>query len=94
MCIFTFVGAFLNSVGNTIFNASLMLALPEQNRGAILGFIQAVCSGGMALSAVIYGVLGDVFPLYLIFVIGAAITILPMLYIFLHPRVKEFVLTH
>ena len=94
MCIFIFLGAFLNSVGNTIFNASLMLALPEQNRGAILGFIQAACSGGMAISAVIYGVLGDVFPLAPIFIVGAAITVLPMCYIFLHPRIKEFVLTH
>lgn len=94
LCIFVFAGAFLNSIGNSIFNASLMLALPEENRGAILGFIQSASVGGMAISTVTYGFLGDVFPLYIICVIGSLGTLLPMVYIFFHPRVKEFVLTH
>ena len=94
MCVFVFAGAFMNSIGNSIFNASLMLALPEENRGAILGFVQSMCAGGMALSSVIYGFLGDLFPLYIVFSVGAAITILPMMYVFFHPRVKSFILTH
>jgi MFS family permease len=94
MCIFAFMGGFLNCAGNTIFNASLMLALPEENRGAILGFIQSASIGGTALSAVIYGLLGDVFPLYLVFVAGSVLSLGPMLYMCFHPRTKEFVLTH
>jgi MFS family permease len=94
MCVLIFVGAFLNCAGNTVFNASLMLALPEENRGAILGFIQSASVGGTALSAVLYGVLGDVFPLYLVFVVGNAISLIPMLYMCFHPRTKEFVLNH
>ena len=94
MCVLIFIGAFLNCAGNTVFNASLMLALPEENRGAILGFIQSASVGGTALSAVLYGVLGDVFPLYLVFVVGNAISLVPMLYMCFHPRTKEFVLNH
>ena len=94
MCILVFIGAFLNCAGNTVFNASLMLALPEENRGAILGFIQSASVGGTALSAVIYGVLGDVFPLYLVFAVGTAISLVPMLYMCFHPVAKKFVLTH
>jgi len=94
MCIFAFAGAFLNCAGNTIFNASLMLALPEENRGAILGFIQSASVGGTALSTVLYGILGDIFPMYLVFVAGSAIALIPMLYMCCHPRTKEFVLTH
>ena len=94
LCIFAFVGGFLNCAGNTVFNASLMLALPEENRGAILGFIQSASVGGTALSAVIYGLLGDVFPLYLVFVVGCLLSLGPMLYMCFHPKVKEFVLTH
>ena len=94
MCVLIFMGAFLNCAGNTVFNASLMLALPEENRGAILGFIQSASVGGTALSAVLYGVLGDVFPLYLVFVVGNAISLIPMLYMCFHPRTKEFVLNH
>ena len=76
---------FLNCAGNTIFNASLMLALPEENRGAILGFIQAASVGGTALSAVAYGFLGDIFPLYLVFVGGGIFSLAPMIYMCLHP---------
>lgn len=94
MCILVFVGAIMNCAGNTVFNASLMLALPEENRGAILGFIQSASVGGSALSAVLYGVLGDVFPLYLVFAVGSGISLIPMLYMCFHPRTKQFVLSH
>ena len=94
MCVLIFMGAFLNCAGNSVFNASLMLALPEENRGAILGFIQSASVGGTALSAVIYGFLGDVFPLYIVFAVGSAISLAPMLYLCLNPRTKEFVLNH
>ena len=92
VCVFAFLAGFLNCAGNTVFNASLMLALPNENRSAILGFIQSASVGGTALSAVIYGFLGDVFPLYLVFAIGNALSIGPMLYMCFHPRTKTFVL--
>ena len=94
MCIFAFLGCFLNCAGNTVFNTSLMLALPEENRSAILGFIQSASVGGSALSAVIYGLLGDIFPLYLTFIVGSAISLIPMLYMCFHPHTKEFIIEH
>ncbi len=94
MCIMAFCAGFCNTAGNAVFNASLMLALPEENRGAILGFIQSASVGGSALSAVLYGVLGDVFPLYIVFVAGNVISLVPMLYMCFNPRTKEFVLSH
>ena len=94
MCILVFVGAFLNCAGNSVFNASLMLALPEENRGAILGFIQSASVGGTALSAVIYGFLGDVFPLYIVFAVGSAISLAPMLYMCFNRRTWNFILKH
>ena len=94
LCIIAFAASFSNCAGNTIFNASLMLALPEENRGAILGFIQSASVGGTALSAVIYGVLGDIFPLYLVFVIGNLLSLVPMLFLCLNRNTKTFVLEH
>ena len=94
LCIMAFLASFANCAGNTVFNASLVLALPEENRGSILGLIQSASVGGTALSAVIYGVLGDVFPLYLVFVAGSLLSLGPMLYMCFNPRTKEFVLTH
>ena len=94
LCIMAFLASFANCAGNTIFNASLMLALPEENRGAILGLIQSASVGGTALSAVIYGVLGDVLPLYLVFTVGNLLSLAPMLYLCFNPRTKEFVINH
>ena len=94
LCIMAFLASFTNCAGNMIFDASLKLALPEVNRGAILGFIQAASVGGTALSALLYGVLGDIFPLHLVFAVGSLLSLGPMLYMCFHPRTKEFVLEH
>ena len=94
VCVWGFLGAMFNAAGNAVFNAALMLSLPEENRGAIMGFISAACTGGVALSAVIYGLLGEIFPLYLVFVGGSLLTIVPMIYVFFHPYTKEFMLQH
>lgn len=94
LSVFAFLGALFNTAGNTVFNASLMLALPEENRNAILGFIQSASVGGTAISAVLYGILGDIFPLYIVFAAGSLISLAPMLYICFNKRTKEFVLSH
>ena len=94
LCVAAFLASFANTAGNTVFNSSLMLALPEENRGAILGFIQSASVGGTALSAVIYGVLGDILPLYLVFTVGNLVSLLPMLILCFSPRTKKFVLEH
>ena len=94
MSIFAFISSLLNAAGNTVFNAALMLALPNENRGAVLGFIQAASTGGSALSAMLFGLLGEAFPLALVFIAGNLITIIPMLYLCLHPLTKRFILSH
>lgn len=92
MCMIAAFASFLNCIGNTIFNSAMLLALPEENRGAILGFVDAASVGGCALSAVIYGVLGDIFPLYLVFTVGTLLTIVPMFIMCFSKRTKEFML--
>ncbi len=92
VCVWMFLGSFFNCAGNTVFNASMMLALPEGNRGAILGFTSAATVGGCALSAVIYGVLGDIFPLYITFTVGSILTLAPMLYLCFNKEIKVFIL--
>ena len=94
VCILAFFASVLNCAGNTVFNACMMLALPEENRSAVLGFLKSASVGGSALSAVLYGLLGEVFSLYLVFAVGSAISLIPMLYMSFHPKTKEFVLEH
>ena len=93
-CVFAALASFANCIGNTVLNAALMLALPEENRGAILGFIQSASVGGTAVSTLAFGLLGDVFPLYLVFLVGNILSLLPMVYITLHSRIKELILSN
>lgn len=41
-----------------------------------------------------YGLLGDVFPLYLVFAVGAIFSLAPMLFLCFHPKTREFILKH
>jgi MFS family permease len=92
MCIFAFLSGFLNCAGNSVFNASLMLALPEQNRSATIGFIRSASIGGTALSALVYGFLGEIVPLYLVFSIGCALAIVPMLIVSFSSVTRRFII--
>ena len=94
MCVMILLAGLTNCAGNAIFNATMMLALPQENRSAMTGFITSAATGGCALSAVIFGLLGEVFPLYLVFAAGTIISLIPMLYLCLHPMTREFILNH
>lgn len=94
MCIFAFLSAFLNCAGNAVFSAAAMLALPEDNRGAILGLFSSASIGGSALSALAYGFVGEIFPLQIVFSVGCILSFLPMLYLCFNPKVKNFILSH
>ncbi len=90
-CVFAFIAGFFNCIGNSIFNASMMLALPKANRNAILGVFNSASIGGTALSTVIYGLLGEFFPLYIVFSVGTSLALPIMMYMCFHPRIKRFV---
>ena len=94
LCIFAFLAGLFNCAGNTVFNAALMLALPNENRSAILGFIRSASVGGTALSAVIYGFIGELFHLYIIFALGSAISLIPMIYLCFNKNTRDFMIKH
>lgn len=88
------LGTLGNALANAIFNASLMLALPQDNRGAVLGLATSGSIGGSALSSMIYGILGDIFSLQLVFVISNTITIIPLYLLCVSKITKAFILNH
>ena len=92
--ILCFGALFANTMANSIFNAALMLALPEDKRGALLGMISAASSGGSALSAVLYGILCDVFPIHLVFAAGSLLALPLLMYLCFHKDTKEFIINH
>ncbi len=91
LCTMMFAANFVNCIGNAVFNASIVLAMPEERRAAMLGLLSSASMGGCALSAVIYGFLGEIYPLYIIFVVGNALSIGPMIWMCLHKNTKEFI---
>ena len=89
-----FLGSFTNTLGNGIFNSVIMMALPEDKRGVLLGFLNSGSVGGAALSTVIYGLLCDVFPTQYVFAVGTVLGVIPMCYLCFHKNTKKFILTH
>ncbi len=94
MCIWMFIGCFVNCMGNSIFSATIVLAMPEENRAGMLGLFSALSMGGCAISAVVFGVLGEIMPLYILFVAGNVVSIPLMMWMCLHKNTKEFILEH
>ena len=81
-------------MGNSIFGATIVLAMPEENRAGMLGLFSALSMGGCAISSVIFGVLGEIMPLYILFVAGNVVSIPLMVWMCLHKYTKEFILEH
>ena len=94
LCVLAFIANFGNTLGNGIFSASLSLALPEDNRGGILGLFSAGGIGGIALSAVIYGIFCDIFPVYLVFIVGTLLSAAPLMLMCVHKATREFIMEH
>ncbi|MBR2933102.1 MAG: MFS transporter [Clostridia bacterium] len=90
-CVFGLLGMLTNTAGNTVFNAAMMVAIPKDSRGAILGFVSSASVGGSALSALAYGFLGEIFPLETVFSVGCVLGLIPMLYMCLNRRTKRFI---
>ena len=91
-CVLLFFSAFANTLGNGIFNATLMLAIPKENRGGILGLISSASMGGSALSTVLFGIACDIFPIPVVFTVGNLLALIPMLYLCRNRRTREFLL--
>jgi len=87
------VSSLFSAVSNMFLSASIMLLMPEENRAACIGFLSASCMGGMALSTLIYGLLGELFPIANIAIVGSLISMIPMIMFTRSKEVKAAVLS-
>ena len=86
---FLFLIAFIfNSIGNGILLGSLTLLVPKEKRGAFSGLFITVTTLGVALSNLVYGILGDYIDLRILGSAGNLLGIIPVLAMFA-PEVSE-----
>ena len=87
MCVFTgfaavavlyFVSVLANCLANAILTAAMMQAMPKDRRGTILGIVSAASTGAQAVSTLLYGFMGELLPLSVIYGACNLLALLPM----------------
>lgn len=87
MCVFTgvaavavlyFVSVLTNCLANAILTAGMIQAMPKDRRGAILGIVSAASTGAQAVSVLLYGFMGEMLPLSIIYGLCNLLALIPM----------------
>lgn len=87
MCVFTgfaavaalyFVSVLANCLANAVLTAGMMQAMPKDRRGAILGIVSAASTGAQAVSTLLYGFMGELLPLTIIYGACNLLALIPM----------------
>jgi MFS family permease len=84
-----FFGNSLNTMANAVLNSVLILAIPADKRGMIIGFVMTASIGGAALSALAYGFLAEYIPMTVLAIIGLSLAVIPMIWLTLDRRMKD-----
>ena len=89
------VSSVLTSLGlviaNSIFNAKLMMIIPNDSKGSIIGMFSTCTIGASAMSSIIIGLLCDYIPISLVFIASSAITLIPLLFMVYNSKAKDFI---
>jgi MFS transporter, DHA3 family, macrolide efflux protein len=89
MAVMFFLANFLNTMANAVLNSVLILAIPADKRGMIIGFVMTASTGGMAMSSLTYGFLAEYIPITLLAIVGLSLAAIPMLWLTLDHRMKD-----
>ena len=84
-----FFANFLNTMANAVLNSVLILAIPADKRGMIIGFVMTASTGGVALSSLAYGFFAEYIPITVLAIIGLSLATIPMLWLTLDKRMKD-----
>ncbi|MEA5017289.1 MAG: MFS transporter [Erysipelotrichaceae bacterium] len=79
LIIFFLIGQLTNAVGNALFNAAFIIYTPQEKRGMITGFLGSAAICGSAVSALLYGFLGEIIALKWLGIIGNLLAIIPFI---------------
>ena len=89
LAIMFFFANFLNTMANAVLNSVLILAIPADKRGMIIGFVMTASTGGVALSSLAYGFFAEYIPMTVLAIIGLSLAMIPMLWLTLDRRMKN-----
>ena len=87
MCVFTgfravaflyFMSVLANCLANAVLTAAMMQAMPKGRRGVILGIVSAASTGAQALSTLLYGFIGEILPLTVVYGVCNLMALIPM----------------
>ena len=56
----------------------------------IIGFVMTASTGGVAMSSLAYGFFAEYLPMTVLAIIGLSLALLPMLWLTLDKRMKDF----
>lgn len=88
LAIMFFFANFLNTMANAVLNSVLILAIPADKRGMIIGFVMTASTGGVAMSSLAYGFFAEYIPMTVLAIIGLSLAMIPMLWLTLDRRMK------
>jgi MFS family permease len=89
LAVMFFLANFLNTMANAVLNSVLILAIPADKRGMIIGFVMTASTGGMAMSSLMYGFLAEYIPITVLAIGGLSLAAIPMLWLTLDHRMKD-----
>lgn len=84
-----FIASFLNTAANTITNATFLLLIPSQKRALYTSFIMTASCLGIALSSIIFGIIGEFIDLGTLGAISSLISVLPLLVLTFNKKLHE-----
>lgn len=84
-----FLANSLITMANAVLNSVLILAIPADKRGMIIGFVMTASTGGAAMSSLAYGFFAEYISMTVLAIIGLSLAMIPMIWLTLDRRMKD-----
>lgn len=90
VCTVLYAGySFCNMVANMFMYPALMEAIETAYHGRVLALFNAACVGSVAISMVVYGILGDLFGVVPVSLAGGVLTLIPAFLFVMNPTLRK-----
>ena len=90
-CAMICLGMIGNAIANSILNSVFMVGVEPTQRGKLSGVMTTMSNSLCPVSALMYGFLGEIYPLSNLFIIGMLLGCGSISLIFISPQVRDFI---